>query len=186
MAKGIRITFYAHRDDLTTLFEEFSKIGAFKYTPTYWDEGLPTPTVTSPSDIPDYGVLSSRNDSICSRAYLVIDESEVLKPKRYTLKAGGERLTVDNSTNPSSVRLCLGGDAGAHTLIASQIDTLGLTKRAQEMQAAFSRVVRKCGVKIGICYVLPGAMAKFKEGWRLTYGKGYAPSQDLKMPTWQR
>lgn len=186
MARGLRVTFYADRDDLTNLFQRFLELGEFTYTLKYWDEGELVPTATNPTEIPDYGNLRPPHQSICSLAYLVIDASSTLNPERFALRAGGARFTVDNSTNPSSVRLCLGGDAGDRTLIASQIDTLGRTERAREMQAAFSKVVRKCGIKVGICYVLPGAMAKFKDGWRLTYGKGYAASQDLRMPDEQR
>jgi hypothetical protein len=182
MVRGRRITFYADKADLTKLFADFVRLGEFSYTLNYWDEGQPIPTVGDPADIPDYGVLSRPLPSICDLAYLVIDASDALRPERYTLKAGGARFTVDNSTNPSSVMLCLGGDAGDRTLIASQIDTLGLTERARQMHAAFSRIVRKRSTKVGICYVLPEAMSKFKDGWRLTYGKGYAPSQDLKLP----
>jgi hypothetical protein len=181
MARGTRVTFYADREDLTLLFEKFFALGEFTYTLDYWDEGQKIPTVTNPLDIPDYGELTEKVRSICSRAFLVIDASDVLMPRRYSLNSGGSRYTIDNGTNPSSVRLCLGGDAGDRTLIASQIDTLGWTDRAREMQSAFSRIVRKSGVKLGICHVLPGAMAKFKDGWRLTYGKEYAPSQDLRM-----
>jgi len=166
---------------LVSLFEKFAKLGAFTYTRDYWDEGEPTPTWTNPSDIPNLGELNTKSNAICSLSYLVIDASDVLMPRRYSLNSGGSRYTIDNGTNPSSVRLCLGGDAGDRTLIASQIDTLGWTDRAREMQSAFSRIVRKSGVKVGICHVLPGAMAKFKDGWRLTYGKEYAPSQDLRM-----
>jgi hypothetical protein len=182
MAKGRRITFYADRDDFTRLFKDFLSLGDFRYTLNYWEEDRPIPTVTNPVDIPNYGLLKPPFLSICSVAYLVIDASDALKPERYLLKTGEARFTVDNSTNPNSVRLCLGGDAGDLTLIASQIDTLGLTERSHAMHAAFSRVVRKRAEKVGICYVLPSALSKFKDGWRLTYGKGYAPSQDLRMP----
>lgn len=182
MARGIRITFYADRDDLKTLFEHFVGIGDFTYTLSYWDEGQPAPTVVSPLSIPDYGVMKPPCQSICTVSYLVLDASCALSPRRYCLSAGGARYTVDNGTNPSSVRLSPGGDAGDHTLIASQIDTLGLTERARSMQAAFARIVRKCAVRVGNCYVLPGAMAKYKLGWRLTYGKGYSRSLDLSIP----
>lgn len=182
MARGIRITFYADRDDLKTLFEHFAGLGDFTYTRTYWDEGQAVPTVVSPLSIPDFGVMKPPLQSICTVSYLVIDASSALNPRRYSLNAGGARYTVDNGTNPSSVRLSPGGDAGDRTLIASQVDTLGLTDRARAMQAAFARVVRKLGVKVGNCYVLPGAMAKFKLGWRLTYGKGYSRSLDLSIP----
>lgn len=182
MAKGLRITFYADRADLKTLFERFLELGEFTYTLTYWDEGQPIPTVSNPADIPDYGVLRPPHQSISSLSYLVIDASSELNPERYTLKAGGARYTIDNSTNPSSVRLCLGGDAGDRTLIASQVDTLGLSERAREMHASFSRVVRESGVKVRSNIVLPGAMSKLREGWRLTQGKTYSPSLDLKLP----
>jgi hypothetical protein len=86
-----------------------------------------------------------------------------LKPERFLLNSGGARFKIDNGTNPSSVRLCLGGDAGDYTLIASQIDTLGLSERAREMQAAFACVVRKSGVKVGSNITLPGAMSKLRE-----------------------
>lgn len=138
--------------------------------------------MANPADIPDYGVLRPPHQSISSLSYLVIDASRKLNPERYTLNAGGARYTIDNSTNPSSVRLCLGGDAGDRTLIASQVDTLGLSERAREMQASFSGVIRKRGVKVGTNIVLPGAMSKLREGWRLTQGKGYSPSLDLKLP----
>lgn len=182
MARGRRITFYADRDDLSVLFERFLALGRMTYTLKIWDEGQPVPTVSNPLDIPDYGIVPPPFPSMFSRAYLIVDASESISPRRIVLLAGGARYELDNGTNPSSVRLCLGGDAGDRTLIASQIDTLGFTERAQEMQAAFAKVIRKHGKKVGICYVLPGAMAKFKDGWRLTHDKGYARSQDLIMP----
>ena len=182
MARGIRVTFYADRADMAALFEKFCRLGKFTYTPLYWDEGQPPPTLENPADIPSYGELSPRTNSLCSLSYLVIDATDELKPERFLLNSGGARFKIDNGTNPSSVRLCLGGDAGDYTLIASQIDTLGLSERAREMQAAFARVVRKSSVKVGSNITLPGAMSKLREGWRLTHGKSYSPSMDLKLP----
>jgi hypothetical protein len=182
MARGIRVTFYADRPDMTALFEQFCYLGKFTYTPLYWDEGQPPPTVENPADIPNYGVLGLRTNSLCSLSYLVVDATDELRPTRFILTSGGARFSIDHGTNPSSVRLCLGGDAGDRTLIASQVETLGLTERAKQMQAAFSRVVRKSGVKVGSNVVLSGAMSKLREGWRLTHGKSYSPSLDLKLP----
>jgi hypothetical protein len=182
MAKGIRVTFYADRADLAALFEKFYRFGKFTYTPLYWDEGQAPPTVENPADIPSFGKLSPQTDSLCSLSYLVIDATDELRPQRFLLNSGGARFNIDHGTNPSSVRLCLGGDAGDRTLIASQVETLGLSERALEMQAAFSGIVRKSGLRVGSNVVLPGAMSKLQEGWRLTHGKSYSPSLDLKLP----
>jgi hypothetical protein len=58
---------------MTVLFDEFVHLGRFTYTPLYWDEGQPPPTVEDPADIPSYGDLSPRTNSLCSLSYLVID-----------------------------------------------------------------------------------------------------------------
>ncbi len=182
MARGSRITFYADQEDLSVILDEFFISGNFNYTPTYWDDGDFNPTVDNPLSIKGYGILEDPLASICDSSWLITDASDKIAPKRYLLNNGMARFTVDNRTNPSSVRICLGGDAGDRTLIASQVDTLGLTERAKEIYKVFSKIIRKHGKKIGICYVLPSALSKFEYGWRLTYGKGYASSQDLKHP----
>lgn len=179
--KGIRTTFYADRDDLNILAEAFSYLGNFAYTMNYWDEGAPFPSYQNPRDIPDFGLLNSQSASICGVALLITDASQALNPQQYVLQSGKARLKVDNTTDPDSARLCVGGDAGESILIASQIDTLGLTARAREIQSAFSHVIRERSANVDGYRVLPGAMLKLQSGWRLCFGKTYSPSLDLKL-----
>jgi hypothetical protein len=106
---------------------------------------------------------------------------------REILRADGSgRITVaDQNQNWNSVVIALGGEAGDRTLVMSDINTVGETEEARDLHRQFKALVRSLAMRVGPkgkpALLMPGAIRKAKEGWRLSRNPGWASSTDLSI-----
>jgi hypothetical protein len=179
MARGTRTVFYADIEDFRFLDHHFQIIGELNYAKSLWREGEKEYLFKNLSNIPNLGIVTDEDNHICDRCIFINDKCDIPIPEKYQHSDGRIDCTLDTFTNPSAIMLCLGGEYRDNTLIASEINTLGLSERSKELKKLFSKPIVKAGTKGSYGYALPGALNKYKSGWRLTTGYGYHSSQDF-------
>lgn len=178
----LRTEFYADRDDMLMLLKAFRVLGKFKYTLGHGELNSGIVTHADPVEILDVGAVNSENPHR-RFGYVITEEGTPVIGIAIAMSDGsGSKHIVDQVQNPDSVRLALGGNAGDRTLISSLLVTTGETKSAKKIYKLFAKVVKGAGRPIAGMYVLPNAMAKLQDGWRLTGGKTFAPELDLLLP----
>lgn len=179
---GLRVEFFADPEDMRRLLETFRSLGSFRYTamtgkvnrePTEHDDpvGLLQSSLVTPDD-PNRGF-----------GYLVTDASTVIKTRKIELADGsGFKILLGQNLTPDSVIVSLGGEIGDETLISSTVHTMGESDRARDLFALFKRAISKASSRVSGHYVMPCALRKLEQGWRLTEGKNHHRDLDLKKP----
>lgn len=152
---------------------ESCAFGAALYSPASiherkWQAESSLTSYLNPADIPRLGTANPQGR--CPNiGYLVTDVEDALVPETLKLSDGSVRYSAGRF-NLNSVRLSLGGDAGNRTLVCSLVDTLGVTPRAKQIHLLFSKEILRHGKKCGRFVILPGAVERLQNGWRLTEG----------------
>jgi hypothetical protein len=179
---GLRTEFFADREDLKQLLECFRSLGEFRYTALTGTVNAELAEYRDPVELMNVGMVTPAAPGR-GAGYMITDVSVPVTTRQIKMADGsGFKLTLDQSSNPDAVRIALGGEAGDQTLISSIVDTQGDTDRARATHALFRKAVTKASKRVSSRFVMPGAMEKFEQGWRLTAGKGFHPGLDLKKP----
>lgn len=176
------VEFFADREDLKRLLESLRGLGEFRYTALTGTVNAELAEYRDPAELMNAGIVKPGAPDR-GAGFMITDVSVLVVTRKIKMSDGsGFKLTLDQTSNPDAVRIALGGEAGDRTLISSVVDTQGDTERARATHALFKKAVGKISKRISSCYVMPGAMEKLEQGWRLTADKGFLPGLDLKKP----
>lgn len=173
--------FFADDEDLVDLFDAMKDLGDYKYVEKRSAIDKPNLVLTDPLGVLPHAKVTPENPDR-KHSFLVFEKDAEVFSEQVTLASGGIRSLVDQNSNFDSLVLALGGDAGDQTLIMSDINTTGDTKKSVAMHADLKKLVasksRKLGPKGKPTLVMPGALEKLKSGWRLASGKDWSHSTD--------
>lgn len=176
----MRTEFFADEDDLRRLLEAFRALGEFRYTATLSEVNAELAEYHDPLELMNAARVTPQVPNR-SGGYIITDVATPIVTHHVKMADGsGVKLTLDQTLNPDSARIALGGDAGDQTLISGIVDTVGETERARAIHALFKKAITKVSTRISAHFVMPGAQQKLDQGWRLTAGKGFHRSLDLK------
>lgn len=117
------------------------------------------------------------------QSFLAMEINQEFFHREITLKDGSGKISiVDQNQNWNSVAIAFGGDAGDRTLVMSDINSTADTEKAKELHTSFRKLINSMSRQVGHqnkSYVLmPGAIAKAKDGWRLARDKSWQTSTD--------
>lgn len=179
---GLSCEFYADEEDLASLLEEFLTLGNFKYVQISSDLNRPNQVYTDPTMLLPQAKVSPERP-IRRHSFLAMQADQEIFAREVVRKDRSGKITVaDQNQNWNSVVIAFGGDAGDHTLIMSDINTVGDTEVSRELHKKFKTLVssktKLAGSKRPPYRLMPGAIAKAKEGWRLARDKAWLPSTD--------
>ena len=177
---ALRTEFFADREDLRRLLEAFRTLGEFRYTAVSGAVNGGLAEHRDPVELMSQGTVTPESPNR-GAGYMVTDVATPVASRKIKMADGsGIKLTLDQSSNPDSIRIALGGEAGDQTLISGIVDTQGDTDRARTMHRLFRKAIVKEASRVADRFVMPGAMQKLDQGWRLTAGKGFHPGLDLQ------
>ena len=178
--RGSDVSFYADREEMLGLLEDFNGIGTLAYTETLSTVNMPLLRLEDATQMMEF--LRSRPLGH-TKLFLAHDQNLALTVEESVQTDGsGTKLSVW-SYNFDSVVIRLGGQIyGQRILVATSINTTGESERSRQLFAQFKKRVRKKARRVGRFYVLPGALDKLCSGWRLTPEPQYSPSEDLRPP----
>jgi hypothetical protein len=174
--------FYADLADMHYLLDAFDKIGPLTFTRTLGDLNADLVQLTDPRDLSHY----LRTEPLPpSNAFLITRDCDPVIQRRIEMEDGsGVRMAAaDLHVNRHSILITLGGQLdGDNTLIATKVNSTSEAPKGRQLYRAFKRViVRKARHSDGF-YLQPGAMEKWRMGWRLTPGVQHPRSLDLPRP----
>ncbi|MBM0104863.1 hypothetical protein JM946_08890 [Steroidobacter sp. S1-65] len=179
---ALRTEFFADLEDLKLTLEAFRKLGEFRYTALSGAVNAELAEYRDPLSLMEVGIVTPDTPDR-GAGYMITERSVTITTRRIEMLDGsGFKRTLDQSSNPDSVHIALGGELGARILIGSILDTHGDTERARATYALFKKVIVKRSKRVSNRQVMPGAMQKLEQGWRLTADKGFHPGLDLRKP----
>ena len=181
--RGSDVSFYADREEMLGLLEDFNGIGTLIYTEKLSKVNTPLVRLADATQL--IGFLRSRVVQFgYPKLFLAHDQNLALTVEESVQADGsGTKLSIRQWCNPDSVVIRLGGQIyGQRILVATSINTTGESERSRQLFAQFKKLVRKRARQVGRFHVLPGAFDKLCSGWRLTPEPQYSPSEDLQPP----
>lgn len=129
-------------------------------------------------DIPSIGIAASGISTLLDY-YIVLPSSLRLNVRAVTQNAGGVKYFVDQLKNPVSIIIRIGGEWNKQAIIPTTVDTLYNDTESLKIFNNFAQIVRRFK-KIDSVAIGESALAKFKEGYRLTDDVRQLISDDLK------
>tara|TARA_Y100001933_G_scaffold138897_1_gene137745 strand:- start:910 stop:1455 length:546 start_codon:yes stop_codon:yes gene_type:complete len=177
---SLRAEFFTDRADTLRLLEALRTLGEFRYTAISSPVNAELAQYRDPVALLSIGTVTPQAPN--RGAGFMVTEIEVpIITRRIAMADGsGFKLTLDQTSNPDSIRIALGGEVGDETIVSGIIDTQGATERSRRLHALFRKAIVKQSERVSGRFVMPGAMRKLNEGWRLTAGKGFHPDLDLR------
>jgi hypothetical protein len=178
---GYSIEFFADQSDLIKYFNISDKTGDFVYTARLSKVGERNIQLISALSLMDY--LVTYEKPIQANVFLITLPSTVISEREIKMKDGsGIKIAIDQNNNFDANQILLGGEAGPSTVVTTTLRTTGETEAAVDLFKVFKKNVVKNSKKIGAnYYVMPGAMEKLKDGWRLTAGITYSKELNLSI-----
>lgn len=183
--QGRSAEFYADKEDLKVLLQQFAELDNFLYISKLGVVNEKLFETKNPRklfekvDI-DYGLTNFREQ------FLVFDNNaEIVERTLKMVDGSGFKKTLSQVFNFDTVELRLGGVSGSDKIVMSDICTMGDSVRSLEMHKVFKKLIMKMTVRIGRKGVplrlMPSAAHKVKAGWDLVR---YHPSSlPLKIST---
>lgn len=183
---GRKCEFFADEADLLNLLQAFKELQGYKYVQMRSDLNKENLLFYNPIELLPFATVSADNP-VRGTTFLVLENNQEIYAGDIKMRDGsGIKKMAGQARNPNSITLAFGGDAGDKTLIMSDIATTGDTDIAVEMHKLFKKIVtsktKRVGAKGRPYRLMPGAIAKLVDGWRLTSGKGWSRNMDLRLP----
>ena len=168
---GSSCEIYADNNDLNNLFGEIEKIGPFKYIKMTSELNKDNACYYSSIELLKYAT---------GDAFLVVDaDKDVVSRTIDLIDGSGHKNRVDQDFNEDSICITLGGDIRNNTIIVTVFDTLGESSRAKEVFKIFKKTIMKNTKKVNRSRIMPSALEKLQNGWRLTQGETYSRELDV-------
>lgn len=184
--QGRSAYFFADEKDLQNLILQFDELGDFKYLETQSELNHELLIFSKAADLIPHYLVESRG-VFWPPQYLLFDATTEPYISKIELTNGsGTNEGIDQYTNPDTVELRFGGEYGDKVLKISDICTLGDTQRSLDMHKMFKKLVLKNTQRFGEkgtpFRLMPGALDKYKAGWRLVAHINQTEEYDYKIP----
>lgn len=179
--RGSHIDVLADKDDLYAIFERFDDIGNHRYTETLSDLNAPSKQFENARPLMDF--LVSYQKPIQSKVFMITLPMTELISKTVVMSDGSGVKTslMSQDFNPDAIQILLGGEAGPTTIVRTVLRTTGETPIAKELFKTFKKAMIKGAKRLqGHYYVMPHALRKLHEGWRLTPAIDFAKMMDIE------
>lgn len=175
--RGSEVRFYSDIEDMRALVKDFKNGRAFIFTKTLSELDAPLTNFDDPECLMRYLRTDHPQHS---NVFLITEKDVEVNVRSITMQDGsGIKLKASQPFNPDGVLIRLGGQL-REVLIATSINTTAETARARKIFKVLKKLVTANAEYIDGFYVLPGALEKLQNGWRLTPDPGFSRIDDLK------
>lgn len=176
--RGSEVRFYADLADMGEVLEAFENSGAFVYTATLSEVGTPLTSFSDPKNLMRFLRTDHPQPS---NMFVITPEGTDVHTQSIKMRDGsGMKTKADQLLNPDAVLIKLGGQL-REVLVATSINTTADTSKAKQTFKLLKGHVVANARHMGGFYVLPGALKKLENGWRLTPDPGFSRTEDLKL-----
>jgi hypothetical protein len=175
--RGSEARFYADLEDMSELLKSFNNAGSFKYTETLSQVGA---SLTSFDDAKGMMRYLRTTHPQPSNVFLITGRAVEINTQEITMKDGsGVKIKADQLCNPDAVLIKLGGEL-KRILVATSINTTADTSKAKQTFNLLKKIVVVNAQYADGFYILPAALEKLRDGWRLTPDPGFSRTEDMK------
>jgi hypothetical protein len=180
--RGLRCEFWADADDLAALVQAFGQLGPCQFVEIHSALNQPNLILEDAATMLPAAMVSPAAPHR-RFSFLVMEAGATVRSRTIIRSDGSGTINcADQNNNWDSVVIAFGGDAGEQTLVMSDINTVGDTPTARRLHRMFKALVRantrRFGPKGAPAWLMPGAIAKARAGWRLAREKGWLPTTD--------
>jgi hypothetical protein len=120
--------------------------------------------------------------TITCKCYLAAKRTRAFAYSEVQQRKGGIRYSIDQSMNPETVALTVGGLFDANTLLAGDIGTCTNSNESLELMKTYRRIIRSHWMAVCEFWVSPEAEAMLDRGARLTMNARASTMYDLRRP----
>ena len=170
--------FFALPGDLLPVFEAVERKMSLAYILMGVFESNQYHAVSRGADLPTLNEPAADQQARCPE-YLIVPAGTALELRSFELTTGETRYAVDQLENPDSATLSHGGQHEPGVLICGRIATASDTIEARRIQCAIAREIGNQFERVRAYWVGREAMARFTQGWRLTFSAAAPPEYDL-------
>jgi hypothetical protein len=162
-----QINFFALKEDILPVLEEFEAAGPVKYVPkgttnspnySIFRHGMALPNLGSASNV----------SAINSVSFLVGAEDAEINLRTLSAIDGKSRFAIDQLQNPDTITFSPGGLWNNDILLHGRVATASESKVSQALMKRFQTALKKTFVKVKAFHVGPQALTLLKNGKRLT------------------
>ena len=178
--------FYADNQDIMNLLKKFDTLGKFKYVGRYSEINREIDILYNAVDIYDKSICTPSRTS-CGHQFSIFEKNANVKFRDIILSDdSGKRAALDTLFSDDSIETAFGGEVGDNVLVMGLISTVATDPVILGHFKRFKKLIESKCVRIGLpgrpVYLMPGAVQKAKQGWRLAQGKGWSVDSDPVLP----
>jgi hypothetical protein len=175
-----QISFFALKEDILPVFQEFEARDPVNYVPAGISNSSNYVIFSEGTAIPNLGI-ASKPAAINCVSFLVNVAGEKINLR--TISTIGEKscFAIDQLHNPNTIILSPGGLWDNEILLHGRIATTSDSEVSQALMIRFKKALNKTFIKIKAFYVGPQALAFLKKGKRLTISTQSPKEFDLRI-----
>ncbi len=171
--------FYATADDLLPVFEGVEARHPLAYLLCSLFRSPNRRSFAAGASLPALRKSPSHPSAMACPQYLVLPADQPVSLRDAPQHTGEIRYAVDQSANPDSITIQLGGLFAPKVLLAGRVATVSTTARAAQLHRAFASAIAKYFQRIKAFYVGPHAHQLWRGGCRLTQSAESQGGNDL-------
>jgi hypothetical protein len=172
--------FFALKEDILPVLEDFDSMGSWKYVPTGFVDSLEYQTFGEGAGIPNLGV-ATRESAVGCESYLVCASDMPVNLRKISPVDGGIRYAIDQLINPDTITLTPAGIWNDEIVLHGRVGTASRSESSRLLMRRFRSALKKHFVKVKAFYVGPRALVLLKEGKRLTIAAQSSGEFDLRL-----
>jgi hypothetical protein len=184
--RGKQRNFYADNQDIMNLLNDFDSLGQFKYVEFYSRLNKETDIFYNAIDIFDKAICTPQKTERRHSFSIFEIDAKIAFSNVILVDGSGKRIALETLLSDDSIEIHFGGEVGDNTLVISDIGTVADDKAMLDHFKRFKKLIEAKSVRIGPpgqpSYLMPGAVEKAKQGWRLAQGKGFNKNSDPVLP----
>jgi hypothetical protein len=176
-----RIHFFAVKEDLLPVLEEFESKGPLKYVRTGLFLKKNYDSFDRGAEIERLGRATADTASSCET--FLVCKREAIVNVRLVMGGAVQRFAIDQLLNPDTVVFTPAGLWNDDVILHGRLATISDRESAQELMKRFYAAIRRYSSKIKAYWVGPKALAFLESGKRLTIAVQSPREFDLKIST---
>ncbi len=178
-----QVRFFALKEDLLHLLELVESKGEIKYVRigSFLRDQVKgeLASFAAGAELPDLGKASVDQGVACD-SFLVCDRAMPITLRVLEI-AGGDRVCLDQISNPDSIVFNPGGVWSEDIVLNGCIGTASESQASQALMRRFQSSIKKCFTKVKAFYVGPNALGLLKSGKRLAGAVQSPKEYDLSL-----
>jgi hypothetical protein len=178
--------FYADNQDIINLLKEFDGLGKFQYVARYSKINKNINIYYNAIEIFKKAICTPDRTEIAQNFFIFEINANIVFREITFEDGGGKKTALDTWRSDDAISIAFGGEVGDNTLIMSDIGTVADNKAVLDHFKHFKKLIEARSVRIGLpgrpSYLMPGAVQKAKQGWRLARGKALDIESDPVLP----